>query len=90
MCRVMHVSDDQKRLRFVKPTQINHLDLNSVINKKSEMFKRMSNKKWAATIKKHTQQKLTKDKRDLASTHIRQLMQRFQDIECIMAPYNFE
>jgi hypothetical protein len=49
----------------------------------------MSNKKWATTIKK-AQQKLTKEKRDLATTHIGQLMQWFEDRECIMAPFNFE
>jgi 3,4-dihydroxy-2-butanone 4-phosphate synthase len=68
----MHVSDDQKRLGFVNPTQINQLELNSVINEKNEMFKGMSNKKRATTIKK-AQQKLTKEKRDLASSHIGQL-----------------
>jgi hypothetical protein len=36
----------------MNPTQINQLELNSVINEKSEMFKGMSNKKWAAAIKK--------------------------------------
>jgi hypothetical protein len=49
----MHISDDQKRLGFVNPTQINQLELNSVINEKNEMFKGMSNKKRAAPIKKH-------------------------------------
>jgi ribosomal protein L21E len=49
----------------------------------------MSNKKRATAIKK-AQQKLTKEKRDLASTHIGQLMQQFKDRECIMIPYNFE
>jgi hypothetical protein len=63
--------------------------LNLDINKKSETFKGMSNKEWAAAIKKE-QQKLTKEKRDLASTHICQLMQRFKDREFIMTPYNFE
>jgi hypothetical protein len=48
----MHVCDDKKRLRLVNPTQINQLELNPVINKKSEMFKGMSNKKQATTIKK--------------------------------------
>jgi ribosomal protein L18E len=89
MCSLMHVSDDQKRLKFVNPTQINQLEWNPVINEKSETFKGMSNKKHIAAIKK-AQQKLTKEKRDLASTHIGQLMQRFKDRECIMAPYNFE
>jgi 3,4-dihydroxy-2-butanone 4-phosphate synthase len=73
MCTLMLVSDDQKRLRFVNPTQINKLELNSVTNEKSETFKGMSNKKRTATIKK-AQQKPTKEKRDIASTHIGQLM----------------
>jgi ribosomal protein L18E len=85
----MHVSDDKKRLGFVNPTQINQLELNPIINKKSEMLKGMSNKKHATAIKK-AQQKLTKEKRDLASIHIGQLMQRFEDRKCIMASYNFE
>jgi hypothetical protein len=86
---LMHVVDDKNRLRFVNPTQINQLELNPVINKKSEMFKGLGNKRWAATIKK-AQQKLTKEKSDFASTHIGQLIQRFKDRECIMPPYNFE
>jgi hypothetical protein len=53
------------------------------------MFKGMSNKKWPTAIKT-TQQKLTKEKINLASTHIGQLMQWFEDRECIMTPYNFE
>jgi hypothetical protein len=53
MYSLMHVSDDQKRPRFVNPTQINQLELNSVINKKSEMFRGMSNKKQVTAIKKH-------------------------------------
>jgi hypothetical protein len=89
MCSLAHVCDDKKRLGFVNPTSINQLELNPVINEKCETFKGMSNKKRAATIKK-AQQKLTKEKRDLASTHIGQLMQRFEDRECIMFPYNFE
>jgi hypothetical protein len=89
MCNLMHICDNKNRLGFVNPTQINQLELNLVIKEKSEMFKGMSNKKWVAAIKK-AQQKLTKEKSDLASTHIGQLMQQFQDRECIMAPYNFE
>jgi hypothetical protein len=85
MCSFMHVYVDKKRLGFVNSTQINQLELNPIINEKSEMSKGMSNKKHATTIKK-TQQKLTKEKRDLASTHIGQLMQRFQDTKCIMPP----
>jgi hypothetical protein len=53
MCNLMHVCDDQKRLGFVNPTQINQLELNSVINEKSETFKGMSNKKRVVVIKKH-------------------------------------
>jgi hypothetical protein len=53
------------------------------------MFKSMSKKKMTTTIKK-TQQNLIKEKRDLASTHIGQLFQWFEDRQCIMAPYNFE
>jgi hypothetical protein len=89
MCSLVHVCDDEKSLEFMNPTQINQLELNPVINEKSEMFKGMSNKKRVATIKK-AQQKLTKEKRDLASTHKGQLLQRFEDRECIMAHYNFE
>jgi hypothetical protein len=85
MCSLMNVSDDQKRLGFVNPTQINQLELNPVISEKSETFKGMSNKKRATAIKK-AQQKLTKEKRDLASTHIGQLMQWFEDIECSIGP----
>jgi ribosomal protein L18E len=73
----------------MNPTQINKLELNPVINEKSETFKGMSNKKRAAAIKK-AQQKLTKEKRDLASIHIGQLIQWFKYKECIMAPYNSE
>jgi hypothetical protein len=45
MCSLMHISDDQKGIRFMNPTQINQLELNPVINEKSEMFRGMSNKK---------------------------------------------
>jgi hypothetical protein len=86
---LLHVTDGQKRLGFVNPMQINQLELNPVINKKSDSFKGMRNKKRDAAIKK-AQQKLTKEKRDFASTHIGQLMQRFEDRECIMSPCNFE
>jgi hypothetical protein len=52
MCRLMHICDDKNRLGFVNPTQINQLELNFIINEKSEMFKGMSNKKRATTVKK--------------------------------------
>jgi 3,4-dihydroxy-2-butanone 4-phosphate synthase len=85
----VHTCDKEKRLRFMNLTQINQLELNTVINEKNETFKGMSKKKRATTIKK-AQQKLTNEKRDLASTHIDQLFQQFEDKQCIMAPYNFE
>jgi hypothetical protein len=72
MCTLVHVVDDKKRLGFMNPTQINQLELNPVINEKSDMFKGMSKKKRATAIKK-AQENLTKEKRDLASTHIGQL-----------------
>jgi hypothetical protein len=56
----------------MNPIQMNQLELNLVKNKKSETFKGMSKKNMATAIKK-AQQKLTKEKRDLASTHIGQL-----------------
>jgi ribosomal protein L9 len=86
---LLHACDDQKRLRYLNPMQVNQLELDPVINEKSEMFKGMSNKKIPAAIKK-AQQKLNKEKRDLSSTHIGQLMQWLENRECIMAPYNFE
>jgi hypothetical protein len=49
----------------------------------------MSKKKRATAIKK-AQQNMTEEKRDLASTHIGQLFQWFENRQCIMAPYNFE
>jgi hypothetical protein len=68
----VHMADDEKRLGFMNPIQINQLELNPVINEKSDMFKGMSKKKRATTIKK-AEQNLTKEKRDLASTLIGQL-----------------
>jgi hypothetical protein len=85
MCSLVHVCDDKKRLGFMNPTQIKQLGLNPVINEKSEMIKGMSNKKKGCNNKK-AQQKLTKEKRDLASTHIGQLLQQFKERQCIMAP----
>jgi hypothetical protein len=57
----------------MNPTQINQLELNPVRNEKSEICRDMRKKKRAAAIKK-SQQKLTKGKRDLASTYIGQLL----------------
>jgi hypothetical protein len=53
MCTLVHVADDEKRLGFMNSTQINQLELNPVINEKSDMFKGMSKKKRVTTIKKH-------------------------------------
>jgi hypothetical protein len=47
----VHACDDEKRLGFMNPTQINQLELNPVINKKNETFKGISNKKKLAAIK---------------------------------------
>jgi hypothetical protein len=47
----VHVCDDKKRLGFVNLTQIYQLELNPVINKKSETFMVMSNKKRPAAVK---------------------------------------
>jgi hypothetical protein len=52
-CSLVHVCDDEKRLGFMNPTQINQLELNPFINEKSETFRGMSNKKRATTIKNH-------------------------------------
>jgi hypothetical protein len=49
MCSLVYVCDDEMRLRFMNPTQINQLELNPVINEKSETFKGMRNKKRATT-----------------------------------------
>jgi hypothetical protein len=53
MCTFVQAADYEKRLGFMNPTQINQLKLNLVINKKSDMFKGISKKKRATTIKKH-------------------------------------
>jgi 3,4-dihydroxy-2-butanone 4-phosphate synthase len=52
MRTLVHVCDKEKRLRFMNPTQINQLELNTVINEKSKTFKGMSKKERATTIKK--------------------------------------
>jgi hypothetical protein len=46
----------------MNPTEINQLELNPVINEKSDMFKGMSKEKRATTIK-NAQQNLTKEKK---------------------------
>jgi hypothetical protein len=53
MCSLVHICDDKNKLGFVNPTQINQLELNPLINEKSETFMGMSNKKRATAIKKH-------------------------------------
>jgi hypothetical protein len=46
------VAGNEKRFGFMNPIQINQLELNPIINEKSDMFKGMSKKKRATTIKK--------------------------------------
>jgi hypothetical protein len=53
MCTLLHMADNEKRLRFMNPTQINQLELNRVINEKCGMFKGMSKRKRAMAIKNH-------------------------------------
>jgi hypothetical protein len=53
MRTLVYTCDEEKRLGFLNPTQINQLELNPVANGKSETFKSKSKKKRATTIKKH-------------------------------------
>jgi hypothetical protein len=69
MCSLIHISDDQNRFGFVNPTQINQLELNAIINEKSEMFKDMSNKKQATEIKKSTTKTHQREKRSCINPH---------------------
>jgi hypothetical protein len=69
MCSLVHVCDDQKRLEFMNPTQINQLELNPVINEKSETFKGMSNKKRPIAIKKSTTKTDQREKRSCINPH---------------------
>jgi hypothetical protein len=69
MCSLVHVCDDKKRLRFMNPKQINQLELNPVINEKTETFKSMSNKKRAAIIKKSTTKTDQREKRSCINPH---------------------
>jgi hypothetical protein len=39
MCTFVHICDKEKRLGFMNLIQINQLELNLVINEKSDMFK---------------------------------------------------
>jgi hypothetical protein len=75
----------EKETRVCEPHRNKPIRIEPIINEKSETFKSIRNKKRTTAIKK-AQQKLTREKRDLASTHIGRLMQRFQDRECIMSP----
>jgi hypothetical protein len=69
MCSLVHVCDDDRRLEFMNSTQINQLELNPVINDKSEMFKGMSNKKRTAAIKKGTTKTDQREKRSCIKLH---------------------
>jgi hypothetical protein len=85
MCSLNHISDTKKRLGYVNPNLINQLQLNSQINENSEKYKNMRGKS-----KINAKRQLTTEKRSLASTYLGQIMLRFQDKDCIMAPYNFK
>jgi hypothetical protein len=69
----------------VNPNLINQLELNQQINDSSHKFKMVTKNKWAAT-----QRELTREKGNVASTHLGQLMLQLQDKDCILAPYNFK
>jgi hypothetical protein len=69
MCCLMHVSDDQKSLKFMNPKQINQLELSTVINEKREMFEGMSKKKWVTVIKKSTTKNHQREKRSFINPH---------------------
>jgi hypothetical protein len=84
MCSLNYTSDDQKRLGYVNPTLINELTLNPQLNGDSDTYKAMSKKKWDAA------KKTNKREKDIASTHLGQIMMRFQGKDCILAPYNFK
>jgi hypothetical protein len=68
MCTLVHVADDEKRLGFMNSTQINQLELNPVINEKSDMFKGMSKKKRVTTIKNTTKSD-QREKRSCINSH---------------------
>jgi hypothetical protein len=69
MCTLVHICDKEKRLGFINPTQINQLELNPVINEKSETFKGMSKKKRATTIRKSQQKTDQREKRSCINPH---------------------
>jgi hypothetical protein len=69
MCTLVYTCDEEKRLGFLNPTQINQLELNPVINKKSEMFKGMSKKKRATAIKKSTTRINQRENRSCINPH---------------------
>jgi hypothetical protein len=84
MCSLNHTSDTKKGLGYANPDLINQLQLNPQINENSEKYKNMRGET------KINAKKLTVEKRSLASTYLGQIMLRFQDKDCIMAPYNFK
>jgi hypothetical protein len=69
MCSLVHACDNEKRLGFMNLTQINQLELNPVINEKSEMLKGMSNKKRPTVIKKSTTKTDQREKRSYINPH---------------------
>jgi hypothetical protein len=50
---LLHISDDQKRLGFVNPTQVNQLELNSIINEKVRYSRTLVTRNEPQQIKKH-------------------------------------
>jgi hypothetical protein len=89
MCTLVYTCDEEKRPGFLNPTQINQLELNPVINKKSEMVKGMSKKKRAIAIKKSTTRINQRENRSCINPH-RSNNSAVEDRQCIMLPYNFE
>jgi hypothetical protein len=65
----VYTCDEEKRLGFLNPTQTNQLELNPVINEKSETFKGMSKKKRVAAIKKSTTSTDRREKRSCINPH---------------------
>jgi hypothetical protein len=63
---------------------INQLQLNPQINENGVKVTTMNKRKRASK-----QRQFTNEKRTIGSTYLGQVMLRFQDKECIMAPYNF-
>jgi hypothetical protein len=88
MCTLLHTCDKTKRLGFMNPTQINQLELDPVINEKSETFKGMSKKKRATAIKSITKTD-QREKRSCINPH-RSTIPAVRRQTMYHGPYNFE